>query len=158
MTPCPAGQTAGDNYACVACAPGKYKLIATEEIPDLHPCFHCLTTGEWSSAGTHSEKCSLQGLYNVLTLRIFAKAPRAAHATLATKASRGARPMARAHRAPPASSRTSLATVTASHVRPTLRATLASLLTSARAHVTGTYVYIYVHVFFFMYGILYACI
>ena len=76
MTPCPAGQIAGDDYACVACAPGKYKLVATEEIPDLHPCFNCLTTGEWAAAGTLAEKCSLYGFSWVKVLTFLEFVPR----------------------------------------------------------------------------------
>jgi len=58
VTPCPAGQYAGEDYACVACPPGKYKFLATAEIPDPHPCFSCLGNGEWSAAGAAHCACN----------------------------------------------------------------------------------------------------
>ena len=58
VTPCPEGQYAGEDYACVACPPGKYKMHATAEIPDRQPCFSCLGSGEWSAAGAGQCACN----------------------------------------------------------------------------------------------------
>merc|ERR1712216_204130 len=57
-TSCPAGQYAMDDYSCAACPEGKYKTIDTDQVPDPHPCFSCLTTGEWSTEGATQCACA----------------------------------------------------------------------------------------------------
>ena len=47
-----------DDYSCAACPEGKYKTIDTDQVPDPHPCFSCLTTGEWSTEGATQCACA----------------------------------------------------------------------------------------------------
>ena len=56
---CPVGHFARDeDWACVQCPAGKYKAVASAQVPDPHPCFRCLGTGEWSPPGAAGCACN----------------------------------------------------------------------------------------------------